>query len=121
MDYLYIHNFFFCKIYYLFPDFFLKNDGMSKSLLLIGSGCVDTCVVFFSQGLALLLLGISLTGTVPIFGFVSNPVAITVITISSSRLSSITAPKIMFASGSTLRCTNSAAVLLRVILSLVHQ
>ena len=83
---------------------------MSKSLLLIGSGCVDTCVVFFSQGLALLLLGISLTGTVPIFGFVSNPVAITVITISSSRLSSITAPKIMFASGSTLRCTNSAAV-----------
>ena len=28
MDYLYIHNFFFCKIYYLFPDFFLKNDGI---------------------------------------------------------------------------------------------
>ena len=40
----------------------------------------------------------------------SKPVAITVITISSSRLSSITAPKIMFASGSTLLCTNSAAV-----------
>ena len=40
----------------------------------------------------------------------SNPVAITVITISSSRLSSITAPKMMFASGSTLLCTNSAAV-----------
>ena len=40
----------------------------------------------------------------------SNPVAITVITISSSRLSSITAPNIMLASGSTLLCTNSAAV-----------
>ena len=40
----------------------------------------------------------------------SNPVAITVIVISSSRLSSITAPKIMFASGSTLLCTSSAAV-----------
>ena len=32
----------------------------------------------------------------------SNPVAITVITISSSRLSSITAPKMIFASGPTL-------------------
>ena len=40
----------------------------------------------------------------------SNPVAITVITISSSKLSSITAPNIMLASGSTLLCTNSAAV-----------
>ena len=41
---------------------------------------------------------------------ISKPVAITVITISSSRLSSITAPQIIFASGSTLLCTNSAAV-----------
>ena len=44
-------------------------------------------------------------------GSFSNPVAITVITISSSKLSSITAPNIIFASGSTLRCTSSAAVL----------
>ena len=42
--------------------------------------------------------------------FFSNSVAITVITISSCIFSSITAPKIMFASGSTLLCTNSAAV-----------
>ena len=40
----------------------------------------------------------------------SKPVAITVMTISSSKLSSITAPKMIFASGSTLLCTNSAAV-----------
>ena len=43
-------------------------------------------------------------------GSLSNPVAITVIIISSSRLLSITAPKIMLASGSTLLCTNYAAV-----------
>ena len=43
-------------------------------------------------------------------GSLSNPVAITVITISSSRLLSITAPKMIFASGSTLLCTSSAAV-----------
>ena len=44
-------------------------------------------------------------------GSFSNPVAITVIIISSSRLSSITAPNIILASGSTLRWINSAAVL----------
>ena len=39
----------------------------------------------------------------------SKPVAIIVIRISSPKSSSITAPKIIFASGSTLLCTNSAA------------
>ena len=43
---------------------------------------------------------------------VSKPVAITVITISSPNDSSITDPQIIFASGSTLLWTNSAAVLI---------
>ena len=56
---------------------------------------------FLSQALSI----ISPTGIVPDNGPISlsNPVAITVITKSSSKLSSITAPKIIFASGSTLR------------------
>ena len=40
----------------------------------------------------------------------SKPVAITVIEISSPKFSSVTTPNIIFASGSTLLCTNSAAV-----------
>ena len=63
---------------------------------------------FLSQALSIM----SPTGVPEDNGFLSfsNPVAITVTKISSSKLSSITAPKIIFASGSTLRWINSAAV-----------
>ena len=83
---------------------------MSKSLweLLLSEG-VGIEFNFLSHALS------TMSPTGGIFGIefcsFSNPVAITVITISSSRLSSITAPNIILASGSTLLCTNSAAVL----------
>ena len=61
----------------------------------------STFLNFLSQALSIM----SPTGVPEDNGFLSfsNPVAITVTKISSSKLSSITAPKIIFASGSTLR------------------
>ena len=89
--------------------FFLKNVGMSKSLALLFESDI-TDVGFGLQGL---LLCVSPNPKFPMFEIglsnFSNPVAITVITMSSSRLSSITAPNMIFASGSTDFCTNSAA------------
>lgn len=97
-------------LYFIPPLFFLRKDGMSKSCEfgLVLSPDVGTDVIFLSQTLdtiwstPILDNGLSL----------SNPVAITVITISSSKDSSIDVPKMIFASGSTLLCTSSAAVLI---------
>ena len=82
---------------------------MSKSFdefeLSIGAGIE---FIFSPQALSTILFILLMFGVSVPF---SKPVAITVITISSSNVSSITAPNIIFASGSTLLCTSSAAVL----------
>ena len=78
---------------------------MSKSPFVFVVSTDDVVIGFGDQDLLVISLRL---GTLS--SSFSNPVAITVITISSSKLSSITAPNIIFASGSTLLCTNSAAV-----------
>ena len=85
---------------YFIPLFFLRKDGISKSF--------DELDVSVLVGIELIFLfqALSTIFSTPISakdGSFSNPVAITVIVISSSKVSSITAPKIILASGSTLR------------------
>lgn len=91
----------FIYIFYLFkPLFFLKNEGMSKSFCELALSC-DAGIVFIFLSHALLTISPTCIEPATLVSF-SKPVAITVITKSSSNVSSITAPKIMLASGSTL-------------------
>ena len=76
---------------------------------------MDWVSVFFSSSvvatssLAVSCFLVSLTGWVVLIPSASNPVAITVILISSFKVSSITAPNIILASISADSLTTSAA------------